>query len=76
MVTEILSVISVVMFCLCCHQLIKSVVRPIPILRTERPYARGAMVLGKAYKIISWGTLTSSFLLALVISFYQVYTEL
>jgi hypothetical protein len=76
MVTEILSVISVLMFCLCCHQLIKASLQPIPILRTERPYARGAMLLGKTYKIISWAALTGSFLAGLVISFYRVYTEL
>jgi hypothetical protein len=76
MVTEILSLISVFMFCVCCHQLIKSIVTPIPLLRTERAYARGAMLLGKTYKVLSWGALTTSFLLGLIISFYQVYTQL
>ncbi len=76
MVAEILSILSVILFCLCCHQLIKAVVTPIPLLPTERPYARGAMLVGKAYKVISWGTLTSTFLLGLVMSFYQVYTAL
>lgn len=76
MVSEIISLFSVIFFCLCCHQLIKNVVTPVPLLRSERPYARGAMLLGKAYKVFSWGALTASFLLGLVISFYQVYTQL
>jgi hypothetical protein len=76
MAIEILSVLSVIFFCLCCHQLLKAVTAPIPVLRTERPYARGAMVLGKTYKVISWASLTGSFLLGLVMSFYQVYTQL
>ncbi|WP_415061492.1 hypothetical protein [Bdellovibrio sp.] len=73
---EILSLISVILFCGCCHQFIKSVLAPIPLLSTERPYARPAMQLGKFYKSAAWGTMTGVFLVGLVISFHQVFTAL
>lgn len=73
---EIISLISVLLFCLCCHQFIKTVVTPVPLLRTERTHARAAMQLGKFYKAFAWGTMTSSFLVALVFSFYTVFTTL
>lgn len=73
---ELLSVISVVLFCGCCHQFIKTVVTPIPLLPTERPYARSAMQLGKFYKSVAWGTMTAAFLGGLVISFHHVFTTL
>lgn len=73
---EILSVASVILFCLCCHQLIKTIVTPIPLLATERPFARAAMQLGKFYKSLAWGTMTGAFLLGLVFSFHQVFTTL
>lgn len=70
---EILSLLSVILFCVCCHQLIKTVVTPIPLLSTERPYARAAMQLGKFYKSVAWGTMTGAFLGGLVMSFQQVF---
>jgi hypothetical protein len=73
---EILSILSVIFFCLCCHQLIKTVVKPIPMLATERPYARAAMQFGKFYKSVAWATMTGAFLVGLVISFQQVFTTL
>lgn len=76
MENEILSLFSVILFCACCHQFIKTVVTPIPLLATERPYARAAMQLGKFYKSVAWGTMTGAFLTALVISFQQVFVSL
>ncbi|KHD87962.1 MAG: hypothetical protein OM95_11920 [Bdellovibrio sp. ArHS] len=76
MENEILSVVSVVLFCLCCHQFIRTVVRPIPLLASERPYARAAMQLGKFYKSVAWGSMTGAFLMGLVYSFTQVFTTL
>lgn len=73
---EIISLISVLLFCLCCHQFIKTVVTPIPLLRTERTHSRAAMQIAKFYKAVAWGTMTSSFLVALVFSFYTVFTTL
>jgi hypothetical protein len=70
----ILSVASIIFFCLCCHQFIRSVVTPIPVLRTEREFATGAMQLGKGYKILAWGSMTGLFLGSLVISFHEVFT--
>lgn len=73
---EILSVISVILFCICCHQFVKTVVTPIPLLVTERVYARAAMQLGKFYKACAWGAMTFAFLLGLIFSFHQVFTAL
>jgi hypothetical protein len=74
MENAIISLASVIFFCFCCHQLLRSVTAPIPMLRTERPYARGAMQLGKFYKVCAWGGMTVAFLGSLVISFQQVFT--
>jgi len=75
MVNAIISVTSVILFCLCCHQLIRSVTKSIPMLAMERPYARGAMQLGKFYSVCAWGSMTAAFLGSLVISFQQVFTS-
>lgn len=71
-----MSLLSVIFFCLCCHQFIKTVVSPIPLLTTERPYAYAAMQFGKVYKATAWATMTGTFLLGLVYSFQQVFVTL
>ncbi|WII70956.1 hypothetical protein QJS83_10835 [Bdellovibrio sp. 22V] len=76
MENALLSILSVILFCACCHQFIKTVVTPIPLLATERRYARAAMQLGKFYKSIAWGTMTATFLIGLVFSFQQVFTQI
>lgn len=76
MENSILSVISILLFCLCCRQFIKTVVTPIPLFATERPYARGAMQLGKCYKVMAWGSMTGVFLMGTTLSFYQVFSSL
>ncbi len=76
MAQEILSTLSVVLFCICCRQFIKSALLPIPLLVTERPYALRAMRVGKVYKVISWGGMTVFFLVAVALSFYQVFSVL
>lgn len=76
MVNEILSILSVLFFCICCSQFIKSLVTPIPVLRMERPYALAAMKLKKIYTVASWGTMTGVFFAGLLASFYQVYTQI
>jgi hypothetical protein len=73
---EILSILSVIFFCLCCHQFIKTVVKPIPWMATERPYARVAMQFGKVYKGFAWATMTGAFLMGLIFSFQQVFQAL
>ncbi|WP_347357165.1 hypothetical protein [Bdellovibrio sp.] len=72
----LLSLISVTLFCACCHQFIRTVLRPIPVLAAERAYARGAMQLGKFYKSLAWGTMTMAFLGGLVVSFKEVFFAL
>ncbi|MGZ6472014.1 MAG: hypothetical protein ACXWRZ_12685 [Bdellovibrio sp.] len=73
---EILSVLSVILFCVCCHQFIKTIVTPIPVMSIERRYAFQAMQLSKFYKTLAWGAMTTSFLIGLIFSFSQVFTTL
>lgn len=73
---EILSFLSVLFFCICCTQMIQTMTRPIPILVSDRPYARKAHQLEKFYKTLSWGIMSFVFLVGLVMSFYQVFTAL
>src|SRR5580658_1214720 len=75
MVNFLLAFLSVCLFCGCCHQLIKLVVRPQPALNTTG-YNRAALRLAKSYGVFAWGTMTATFLVALVMTFYQVYVQL
>lgn len=71
----VISVVSVVLFCVCSHYFLKSVLSPIPYFRTP-DYSRSALKVKKIYKVFSFGVLTVVFMIALVVSFIQVYTEL
>ncbi|WP_413287472.1 hypothetical protein [Bdellovibrio sp. HCB337] len=73
--TYLLSLVAVILFCVCSHQLMKAVLAPIPVFNNTA-YTKSALRVAKAYKIASWGIMTICFLLALVISFYQVFTEI
>jgi len=73
--TYVLSLVSVIFFCLCAHQLMRVVLKPIPVFNNT-DYTKSALRVAKAYKVFSWGVMTMCFLLALVISFYQVFTEI
>jgi len=73
--TYALSLLSVILFCLSAHQFIKILLAPIPVFNNTA-YTKSALRVGKAYKVFSWALLTGTFMLALVISFYQVFTEI
>jgi hypothetical protein len=70
-----LSLLTVILFCGCAHQFIKILVSPVPVFNNTE-YTKSALRIAKAYKVMSWGMMTAAFLLALVISFYQVFTEI
>lgn len=70
-----LAILSVIFFCLCCYQLMKVLLRPVPALNRS-DFAKSALRVAKAYKVFAWGTLTSTFLVGLVISFIDVFTQL
>jgi hypothetical protein len=53
----------------------KALFLPIPVYNNTK-YTKGALRIAKGYKVISWGVMTVCFLLALVISFYQVFIEI
>jgi hypothetical protein len=75
MVNFFLAFLSVILFCGCCHQFIKIVVRPLPALN-HTGYNRAALRLARNYGVFAWGTMTAAFLGALVMTFYQVYVQL
>jgi amino acid permease len=70
----ILSILSVCFFCLCCHQLIRSVMAPIPVFN-ETSFNKTALKLSKGYRVFSWSLMTLAFLVGLSVSFYQIYFE-
>lgn len=76
MTDVILMFFSLFLFSFCCRQLMKSLLQPLPILANQRVYALPALRLEKGYKIFSWAVMTFVFLSLLVISFYQVFTQL
>lgn len=73
--TYLLSLIAVILFCVCAHQFMKAMLSPIPVFNNTN-YTKSALRVAKAYRVASWGVMTGCFLLALVISFYQVFTEI
>ncbi|MFP5520036.1 MAG: hypothetical protein ACLGGX_09045 [Bdellovibrionia bacterium] len=73
---SLLVIITVILFSVCCRQLIKTIVTPLPLLAVDRKYAMGALRLERTYKVLAWGIMTIVFLSGLVISFYQVFTQL
>lgn len=70
-----LAFFAVLCFCLCAHQFIKYVVTPLPRLNLTE-FSKTALKLKKAYSVLSWGVMTATFLMAVAVSFYQVYTQL
>lgn len=71
----IVSVFSVLAFCLCCRLLIVAIRKPIPQFRMQG-YNKRALRLQKTFSVFAWGLMTSTFLFTLVVSFVQVYTTL
>lgn len=71
----LLALLTVVLFCVSAHQFIKRILTPIPVFNNSS-YTKSALRVEKTYLVASWGVMTGAFLLALVISFYQVFTEI
>lgn len=75
MVEFILSFAAVICFCVCAHQFVKVIVTPLPRLNLSE-FNRSALKVKRVYSIFSWGVMTGTFLIALVVSFVQVYGQL
>ncbi|HRO67138.1 MAG TPA: hypothetical protein PL182_06215 [Pseudobdellovibrionaceae bacterium] len=71
----LMSVLSVVLFCGCCYQFLRTLTKPVPVLNSTR-FAKSALRLEKSYKVFAWGVLMATFLLGLVISFAEVFARL
>lgn len=69
------SVVSVMLFCIGCYFLMSAVREKVPVYN-KTGFSKKALVVKKSYKVFSWSVMTCFFLGALVISFYQVFTEL
>lgn len=69
------SVISVILFCGACYALIRSIQMPVPVINQTK-YSKKAIQVMKSYKIFSWSLMVCFLLGGLVMSFYQVFTQL
>lgn len=69
------SVVSVVLFCGACYALIQSIQMQVPIIN-HTPYSKKAIRVMKFYKIFAWALMVCFLLGGLVMSFYQVFTQL
>jgi hypothetical protein len=69
------SVISVVFFCGSYWVLIQSIKVQVPAINTSI-YSKKALKVKKIYTVFSWSVMTSFLLGGLVMSFYQVFTQL
>jgi hypothetical protein len=76
LVSYFISLASVLLFCGCCYALIKSVTARIPVFNHEARYSKAAMRVARGYKVAAWASLTVFFLLSLLTSFAQVFSEL
>jgi hypothetical protein len=72
---SILAVLAVISFCFCCRHLMAVVVEPLPASH-ESNYSKAALRLKRQYEVFAWSVMTAAFLVGLVVSFYQVYTQL
>lgn len=70
-----LSMLSVLLFCVCCLFLLRELTHPVPVINRGH-YSRQALRLARGYKIFAWGTLSAVFLGALVMSFLEVFSRL
>lgn len=68
----IVAIVMISGFCLCCYLLLRSIIRPIPMLYAG-PYNRSALKLKRAYLIFAHSTMTFAFLIGVMLSFYRVY---
>jgi hypothetical protein len=69
------SLSSVCLFCIGCSFLIGALRERVPIYNETR-WSKKALSVKKQYKIFCWGLMTSFFLVALVVSFQEVFTAL
>jgi hypothetical protein len=67
---------SVLLFCGCCFALIKSVTTQIPLFNKDSRYSKSALRIARNYRIASWAVMTLFFLVTLVGSFAQVFSEI
>lgn len=69
------SLTSVCVFCVGCYFLIHALREKVPMYNNTS-YSKKALVVKKNYKVFCWAVMTCFFLGGLVMSFYQVFTEL
>ncbi len=75
LVSYLMSTVSVILFCGCCYALIKSVTVQIPLFNKVY-YSKAALRIARAYKVLAWSMMTLFFLMTLVTSFAQIFTEI
>ncbi len=69
------AVCTLSLFCVCSLGLLYVLRRPVPAFNAT-PYTKAALRIKRAYGVFAWGLLTTTFLVGLVMSFVDVYTQL
>jgi len=69
------SLTSVCLFCLGCSFLIGALREQVPVYNESR-WSKKALSVKKKYKVFCYSLMTSFFLAALVMSFYEVFTAI
>lgn len=72
---EIYALLSIFLFSVCCHQMMKTLLTPVGI-NSNPVYTRSALRISKAYRVFAWGAMSLAFLLGVGVSFYQVFSTL
>ena len=75
MVSFILAILCVVLFCGTCHLFIRSVLNPAE-KSNQSQFSKLAIRVERTYKAFAWGVMCLSCLVAMVVSLGQIYFDL
>lgn len=75
LISYLLSLLSVLIFCACSYALIKATTTGVPVVN-ESGYSKAALRVARRYKIFAWAVMSLFFLAVLVDSFLQVFVDL
>lgn len=76
LVSYVMSLASLFLFCGCCYALIKSVTTRIPLFNRDMGYSKAALRVARGYKVTAWSIMTVFFLISLINSFVQVFNDI
>ncbi|MCB0342349.1 MAG: hypothetical protein KDD59_08890 [Bdellovibrionales bacterium] len=68
----LLSLASVILFCLCSHQLARAVVRP-AVLVSVPNFSKRALKIERYYRILAWGLMSAVLMVSMILSFLETF---